>query len=158
MGANAEKEWDRVKHYGANELGDVLRDTLAEVDDLAETVEALRAKVAAMEACIRAGDGDKVAALRKWMDRCEHTAEVLADVQPVDTEAPVREVVRGWFDGRRDAMCSPGGDPSSTYCKTRSALCFPHGWAAYEAGRSDSVQSGLSEEEARRWCLDGVLP
>ena len=26
MGANAEKEWDRIKHYGANELGDVLRE------------------------------------------------------------------------------------------------------------------------------------
>lgn len=67
------------------------------------------------------------------------------------------ETARGLYDGRV-AMCAPGGDPSSTYCATRSAVCFPHGWAAYEAGRSDSVQSGLSEKEARRWCLDGVLP
>lgn len=56
MGANAEKEWDRVKHYGANELGDVLREALSMSDDLADECEALRAKVAAMEACIRAGD------------------------------------------------------------------------------------------------------
>jgi ElaB/YqjD/DUF883 family membrane-anchored ribosome-binding protein len=56
MGANAEKEWDRVKHYGANELGDVLREALSMSDDLADECEALRAKVDTMEACIRAGD------------------------------------------------------------------------------------------------------
>jgi hypothetical protein len=84
--------------------------------------------------------------------RVSHTAEVLA--MPVDTEGP-REVVlargHGW-------MHEVGAEPSDDSYDKRSAVIHKTGWVAYAPHGWKPRRGGLTEEQARTWVLDGVLP
>ena len=88
------------------------------------------------------------------------------DVQPVDTEAPVREVVIGAPRGSsmKFQMVASPHDPDTLASGHRSAVDWDGDdkWEPFDENGNypHGMRDGytISREEARKWVLDGVLP
>lgn len=97
----------------------------------------------------------------RGMDRLtQRVAEVEAEnahlraLQAAGEAKPVREVVRGTYDGRH-AIAQPGHKPGGECGRT--AIGWEDGWSTYIDGNLVECQC-LTEAQAIAWVLDGVLP